>query len=66
MEHIQEGQLFHLRVMYNRKYNTDPAEVSGTSSFVIFPARESLLILLCLKATIKIEKWRISCLKISY
>jgi hypothetical protein len=24
VEHIQEGQLFHLRVMYNRKYNTGP------------------------------------------
>lgn len=24
VEHIQEGQLFHLRVMYNRKYNTAP------------------------------------------
>ena len=24
MEHIQEGQLFHLRVMYNQKYNTGP------------------------------------------
>lgn len=24
VEHIQEGQLFHLRVMYNEKYNTGP------------------------------------------
>ena len=24
VEHIQEGQLFHLRVMYNQKYNTGP------------------------------------------
>ena len=24
VEHIQEGQLFHLRVMYNQKYNTAP------------------------------------------
>ena len=24
VENIQEGQLFHLRVMYNRKYNTGP------------------------------------------
>ena len=24
VENIQEGQLFHLRVMYNQKYNTGP------------------------------------------
>ncbi len=26
VEHIQEGQLFHLRVMYNQKYNTGPGK----------------------------------------
>lgn len=33
VEHIQEGQLFHLRVMFNKKYNTGPGRTIENVTF---------------------------------